>query len=74
MIDLDHLVDELDAFDAIVGTGPYVAAELASFADRYGVDEVMISPIAGAHDDEPMDAATGRAQTLASANTPVPSV
>ena len=46
------------------GTGPSVAADLASFADRYGVDEVMISPIAGAHDDEPMDAAPGRAQTL----------
>jgi luciferase family oxidoreductase group 1 len=47
-----------------VGTGESVAAELATFAARYGVDEVMISPIAGAYDGEPMDAAPGRTQTL----------
>ena len=47
-----------------VGTGPSVAAELATFAERYDVDEVMISPIAGMYDAEPMDAAPGRIQTL----------
>lgn len=47
-----------------VGTGSSVLAELAAFAAKHGVDEVMISPIAGSHDDEPMDAATGRLQTL----------
>ena len=47
-----------------VGTGADVRPQLAAFAARYGVDEVMISPIAGAFDGEPMDAATGRAQTL----------
>ena len=48
-----------------VGTGASaVAAELAAFAAKHGVDEVMISPIAGSYDDEPMDAAAGRAQTL----------
>jgi luciferase family oxidoreductase group 1 len=47
-----------------VGTGPSVLAELAAFASKHGVDEVMISPIAGSYDDEPMDAATGRLQTL----------
>ncbi|GAA1974600.1 MsnO8 family LLM class oxidoreductase [Microbacterium pumilum] len=47
-----------------VGTGDSVAAELAAFAAQHGVDEVMLSPIAGAYDDEPMDAAAGRAQTL----------
>ena len=47
-----------------VGTGPSVVAELSAFAARHGVDEVMISPIAGAFDGEQMDAASGRAQTL----------
>lgn len=48
----------------LVGTGPDVTAELAAFASRYGVDEVMISPVAGAFDGEPMDAAAARTQTL----------
>ncbi len=47
-----------------VGTGEDVASELRVFADRWGVDEIMISPIAGAYADEPMDAAAGRLQTL----------
>ncbi|MET0736523.1 MAG: MsnO8 family LLM class oxidoreductase [Microbacterium sp.] len=47
-----------------VGTGPDVASEVAAFAARHGVDEVMISPIAGAYDSEPMDASHGRVQTL----------
>jgi luciferase family oxidoreductase group 1 len=47
-----------------VGTGESVTAELAAFASQWGVDEVMISPVAGAYDGESMDAAAGRAQTL----------
>ncbi|MDX2376492.1 LLM class flavin-dependent oxidoreductase [Microbacterium sp. LRZ72] len=47
-----------------VGTGDSVADELTAFAARHGVDEVMLSPVAGAYDAEPMDAATGRIQTL----------
>ena len=47
-----------------VGAGPDVAAGLRAFAAQHDVDEVMISPIAGAYDDEPMDAAPGRVQTL----------
>ncbi|WP_270365673.1 LLM class flavin-dependent oxidoreductase [Microbacterium algeriense] len=47
-----------------VGTGESVAAEVRSFAERHGVDEVMLSPVAGALDAEPKDSATGRAQTL----------
>ena len=47
-----------------VGTGESVAAELTAFAARHGVDEVMISPIAGAYDGETTEAAPGRAQTL----------
>jgi luciferase family oxidoreductase group 1 len=47
-----------------VGTGPSVRAELAAFAARHGVDEVMIAPIAASYENEPMDAAPGRTQTL----------
>jgi len=47
-----------------VGTGESVAAELAAFAAEHGVDEVMLSPVAGAYESEPKDAAAGRAQTL----------
>ncbi|WP_438354929.1 MsnO8 family LLM class oxidoreductase [Microbacterium sp. CJ88] len=47
-----------------IGTGPDVAAELSAFAARHGVDEVMVSPIAGAYEGEPMDASPARVQTL----------
>ena len=47
-----------------VGTPGAVASDLRSFATRHDVDEVMISPIAGSYEDEPMDAAPGRVQTL----------
>ncbi|MFI8593066.1 LLM class flavin-dependent oxidoreductase [Microbacterium sp. NPDC078428] len=47
-----------------VGTGEQVAADVAAFAARHGVDEVMLAPVAAAYDGEPMDAAGGRAQTL----------
>lgn len=47
-----------------LGTPAETAAAVRAFADRYAVDEVMVSPVAGAYDGEPMDAAGGRAQTL----------
>ena len=47
-----------------VGTGESVAAELRDFAARWDVDEVMISPIAGSYEHEPMDASPARSQTL----------
>jgi len=47
-----------------VGAVDEVARMLAEFAARWGVDEVMVSPIAGAYDSEPLDAAPGRVQTL----------
>ncbi len=47
-----------------VGTGESVAAEVRAFAETYGVDEVMLSPVAGAYDAEAMNSAAGRAQTL----------
>ncbi len=47
-----------------VGTGPAVREQLTAFAARYDVSEVMVSPVAGAYDAEPMDTATSRIQTL----------
>jgi len=47
-----------------VGTGEQARGALSAFADRYGVDEVMVSPVAGAYEAEPMDVPTGRLQTL----------
>ncbi|MDT0180800.1 LLM class flavin-dependent oxidoreductase [Microbacterium sp. ARD31] len=56
-------------FDAMmsrwfVGTGPEVRSRLAEFAARHGVDEVMVSPVSAATEDEPMDAAPSRLRTL----------
>lgn len=48
----------------LVGSGEDVRTGLTEFATRHGVDEVMISPVAGAFDGEPMDAALARRQTL----------
>ncbi|MFV0373386.1 LLM class flavin-dependent oxidoreductase [Microbacterium sp.] len=47
-----------------IGTGPDVRDRVARFAAAHGVDEVMISPVAAARDTEPLDAASGRIQTL----------
>jgi len=47
-----------------VGTADRVAEDLRNFAGAHEVDEIMISPIAGAYADEPMDAAIGCTQTL----------
>ncbi|WP_226531212.1 LLM class flavin-dependent oxidoreductase [Microbacterium paraoxydans] len=47
-----------------VGTGESVAAEVRAFAERHGVDEVMLSPVAGAYESEPKDSPLGRAQSL----------
>ncbi len=63
----DHLAAPvLDALRQkwFVGTGAEVRAALGEFAARWGVDEVMVSPVAGAYDAEPMESAAGRIQTL----------
>ncbi len=56
----------IDAMRAkwFVGTGAEVAEQLRAFAAKWEVDEVMLSPIAGSYESEPMDAAPGRTQTL----------
>jgi luciferase family oxidoreductase group 1 len=47
-----------------VGTPDAAAAEIRRLADRHGVDEVMIVPIAASRADEPLDSTPGRARTL----------
>ncbi|MCR2800071.1 LLM class flavin-dependent oxidoreductase [Microbacterium sp. zg-Y818] len=48
----------------IIGTGEQAASDLRTLAHAHGVDEIMVSPIAAAREDEPMDAPTGRDRTL----------
>ncbi|MFC4137595.1 MULTISPECIES: LLM class flavin-dependent oxidoreductase [unclassified Microbacterium] len=47
-----------------VGSGPDVRESLTAFAAEHGVDEIMVSPVAGSFAAEPTDAAPGRVQTL----------
>ncbi|MFT4210882.1 MAG: LLM class flavin-dependent oxidoreductase [Microbacterium sp.] len=47
-----------------LGPPDETASALRAFAQEHGVDEVMISPVGGAFETEPMETATGRAQTL----------
>ncbi|MBM7464135.1 LLM class flavin-dependent oxidoreductase [Microbacterium dextranolyticum] len=63
----DHLAAPL--IDALrrrwfVGDAGSVRERLDAFAATHGVDEIMISPVAGAYDGEPLDAASGRTRTL----------
>lgn len=47
-----------------VGEAGDVRSALDAFAAKHGVEEIMISPVAGAYASEPLASATGRAQTL----------
>ncbi|OZB83982.1 LLM class flavin-dependent oxidoreductase [Microbacterium sp. 13-71-7] len=47
-----------------VGDGATVRAELAAFAEKHGVDEIMVSPVAGSFSAEDPDRTPGRTQTL----------
>lgn len=63
----DSIADELIAGMErrwIIADAATAASDLRRLADRHGIDEVMISPIAGAFESEPTDAAPGREQTL----------
>ncbi|HAQ59720.1 MAG TPA: LLM class flavin-dependent oxidoreductase [Microbacterium sp.] len=48
----------------LVGSGEDVASGVAAFAARHGVDEVMLSPVAGSYGTEPLANSPGRIQTL----------
>ncbi|MBD8078783.1 LLM class flavin-dependent oxidoreductase [Cellulosimicrobium arenosum] len=47
-----------------VGTPDASAAEIRRLAERHGVEEVMIVPVAASRTDEPLDKTPGRTQTL----------
>jgi luciferase family oxidoreductase group 1 len=49
---------------AIVGAPAEAAAEIRAFAERYGVDEVMVNPVASAYRGVDPATAPGREQTL----------
>ncbi|MEV1129183.1 LLM class flavin-dependent oxidoreductase [Agromyces sp. NPDC049794] len=63
----DSVVDELIAGMErrwIIADADGAASELRALAERHGIDEVMVSPIAGSFGAEATDAAPGREQTL----------
>ena len=48
----------------VIGAPDAAATAIRQLASRYGVDEVMVSPIGAAFATEPLDETPGRAQTL----------
>lgn len=48
----------------IIADASGAASELRTLARRHGIDEVMVTPIAGSFASEPTDAAPGRERTL----------
>lgn len=48
----------------LIGDAEHVASEVRGLAERHGVEEVMLVPVAGSRADEPLDSTPGRAQTL----------
>jgi hypothetical protein len=48
----------------VIGDADAAASAVRALAERHGIDEVMVAPIAGARADEPADAAPGRVRTL----------
>lgn len=63
----DSIADELIAGMErrwIIADAPTAASEVRRLAERHGIDEVMVSPIAGAFESEPTDTAPGREQTI----------
>ena len=60
----DQLVADDLARSWFVGTPELVAEGVSALAAEFGTDEVMVSPIAGAHRDTPVDASPAREETL----------
>ena len=60
------LAQSIEAMRArwLIGDADQVATEVRGLAGRHGVEEVMLVPVAGSRDGEPLDATIGRAQTL----------
>ncbi len=63
----DSIADELIAGMErrwVIADAAGAASELRRLAERHGIDEVMVAPIAGSRESEPADATPGREQTL----------
>lgn len=63
----DSIADELIAGMErrwIIADAPTAASEVRRLAERHGIDEVTVSPIAGAFESEPTNTAPGREQTI----------
>ena len=58
-----ELIDRMRA-RWFIGDADDVAERLAGFAAKHGVDEVMISPAAGASERDPLDRVPGRERTV----------
>jgi luciferase family oxidoreductase group 1 len=48
----------------IIGTPDVAAKRMTELAERYGVDEVMVSPVASGHDGEDLRVSSGKIRTL----------
>lgn len=48
----------------LLGTAAEVAEQCRTLAAEFDVDEVMIHPVAGAHDDDPLDRVPARERTI----------
>ena len=46
------------------GTPDTALAQITGLAERYGVDEVMLHPVAGSRESDPLDRAPTRESTL----------
>ncbi len=57
------LADEMSS-RWVIGTPAAAADQLRELAATFGVDEVMINPIAGAYDHDPLDRVPGRERTV----------
>ena len=58
-----NIVDEMSA-RWVIDAPAAAARRIQALADEFGVDEVMVSPGAGAREGEPLDRAVGRERTL----------
>ncbi|WP_400996923.1 LLM class flavin-dependent oxidoreductase [Agromyces sp. GXQ0307] len=48
----------------VIGEADAAASAVGTLAERHGIDEVMLAPVAGSRADEPADASPGRVRTL----------
>jgi alkanesulfonate monooxygenase SsuD/methylene tetrahydromethanopterin reductase-like flavin-dependent oxidoreductase (luciferase family) len=58
----DLMLDQQERW--IIGTPDVAAARVTELAERYGVDEVMVSPVASGHDGEDLRVSAGKIRTL----------